>query len=203
MLEPLLALVLFLFPQQPGSFSLSLLDSSPFFFLPFAADAAVIIVSAKSPSWPLLTPLMATAGSLVGSALTYRIGRNVGESGLRRLLRPALLEQLIRRARSKGAWATLLTGLMPPPFPFSASVLTAGALKVSRKTLFPSLAAARLLRFAAEAFLALRSGRPLLSWMNSAAVHWIAWSLFLLFCTGLAISFYRILRLSRSRFKSD
>ena len=45
------------------------------FFLPFGVDAVVIYLAARDRDLFWIYPLLATAGSLVGAALTYWIGR--------------------------------------------------------------------------------------------------------------------------------
>jgi membrane protein YqaA with SNARE-associated domain len=68
-----------------------------FFFLPFGNDAAIVYLVARDPNRVWLLPLMATAGSVTGGALTYWIGARAGEAGL-----PRLASTLWRRARHPG-----------------------------------------------------------------------------------------------------
>ena len=57
--------------------------------------------------------------------------------------------------------------IIPPPFPFTAFVLTSGAFKVNAWKFFTTLAAVRAVRFLVEGALAARYGRGILSWMQS------------------------------------
>jgi hypothetical protein len=57
--------------------------------------------------------------------------------------------------------------IIPPPFPFTAFVLTSGAWRVNAWTFFVTLACVRALRFAAESGLAAYYGRGILVWMRS------------------------------------
>ena len=52
------------------------------FFLPLGIDFIVIIMAARKPELFWLYAILATVGSLVGAALTFWIGRKVGEHGL-------------------------------------------------------------------------------------------------------------------------
>ena len=65
-----------------GVFLMAALDTSMLFFLPFGIDALVIYLAARNESLFWLYPVLATAGSLAGAAVTYWIGRKLGEVGL-------------------------------------------------------------------------------------------------------------------------
>jgi membrane protein YqaA with SNARE-associated domain len=58
-----------------GAFLMAALDASLLFFLPFGVDALVIFLAARSQDLFWIYPLLATAGSLTGAAVTYWIGR--------------------------------------------------------------------------------------------------------------------------------
>ena len=63
-----------LFASPFGVFALAFLDSTLFFSLPFGIDAVVIILAARlRESW-WVVPLLATAGSVAGAALTFWMG---------------------------------------------------------------------------------------------------------------------------------
>src|SRR5215470_10843733 len=57
-------------------------DSSMVFFLPFGVDIAVIILVSRKPSLFWFYPIIASAGSLAGAAVTFYIGRRLGDAGL-------------------------------------------------------------------------------------------------------------------------
>src|SRR5438093_597575 len=69
-----------------GAYLLAALDASMVFFLPFGIDAVVVYLSARDGMFFWMYPLLATAGSVTGAAITYWIGRKVGEMGLERLV---------------------------------------------------------------------------------------------------------------------
>ncbi len=146
---------------------LGILDSTLIFFLPLGIDAVVILMAARNPHKAWLYPVLATAGSLIGAAITYWAGRKLGEHGLSRFVPEGRLQFVRKRLRRNGAFTVAALSLIPPPFPFTPFVLTSGALQFSRFRLFPSLAAARLLRFGVEAALAVKYGGALVQWMQS------------------------------------
>jgi membrane protein YqaA with SNARE-associated domain len=150
-----------------GLLALAALDMSMLFFLPFAVDAGVIILTARRPDAAVLYVGLATAGSLIGGAITFWIGRRAGEHGLERFVSARRLDHIKGRVRRSGAIAFALPAMMPPPFPLTPFVLTCGALAVSKTRFFITLGIVRLVRFAVEATLAVIYGQRILSWMKS------------------------------------
>lgn len=144
---------------------LGILDSTLVFFLPLGIDAVVILMAARHPSIAWLYPVLASAGSLIGAGITYWAGHKIGSKGLSRFVPQRRLDGARAYLRSHGAFAVAALALIPPPFPFTPFVLTAGALHVSRMRLFPLLGLARLIRFGLEAWLAVTYGEQLTRWM--------------------------------------
>jgi membrane protein YqaA with SNARE-associated domain len=150
-----------------GVVVLGALDSTLFFSLPFGIDASVIILSARIRGLWWIVPLLATAGSVGGAALTFWMGVKIGEAGLDRWVPEKRLERIRSRIREKGAVALAVLDLIPPPFPFTPFVLAAGALEVSPRTFFVTLTVCRIFRFGVEASLAAVYGRRILAWLDS------------------------------------
>ena len=150
-----------------GTFLLGALDSSLVFFRPFGIDALVIYLSARDENLFWLYPLLATAGSLAGAAVTYWVGQKAGEVGIERLVAAKRLDKFRGRVHNAGAAAMALPALLPPPFPLTAFILTCGALKVDRRWFFSTFATMRLLRFGTEAALARIYGRGILQVLES------------------------------------
>ncbi|MDQ3212103.1 MAG: VTT domain-containing protein [Acidobacteriota bacterium] len=143
------------------------LDSSMVFFLPLGIDFVVIILTARHPELFWLYAILATVGSLIGAAVTFWIGRKVGEHGLSRLIKPSRLKRIQQRVSEKAAVSVAALAIIPPPFPFTAFVLTSGAFRVNPWSFFLTLSGVRLLRFMIEGALAARYGRGILAWMES------------------------------------
>lgn len=157
------------FLTPPGLVVLGALDSSIIFFLPLGIDFAVIILAAKTPELFWMYAILATVGSVIGAAVTFWIGRKVGEHGLAKLIKPSRLSRVQARVGQGAAVTVAALAIIPPPFPFTAFVLTSGAWRVNAWTFFVTLAGVRALRFAAEAGLAAYYGRGILVWMRSTA----------------------------------
>jgi membrane protein YqaA with SNARE-associated domain len=151
----------------PGMWLLAALDSTPFFKLPLGIDTAVIVVSSLHPRIFWLCGLSAAVASLSGAALTFYIGRRAGEFGLRRFMSEERAARVKVRCHSSGAVGLALLDLVPPPFPFTACILAAGALEVNRKRFFVTLLLGRSLRFGLESALAVLYGQQIIGWLES------------------------------------
>ena len=77
-----------------GTFLIAALDASMVFYLPFGVDALVIYQAAHNENLFWVYPLLATAGSIAGAAITFWIGHKAGESGLERVVSSRRLNAL-------------------------------------------------------------------------------------------------------------
>jgi len=186
-----------LFATPIGIVVLAAADSTLFFSMPFGIDAAIIVLAARRHALAWTVPLLATAGSLAGAALTFWMGIKIGEKGLDQYARPRRLENIRNRIRKSGAILLAAFDLVPPPFPFTLFVLAAGALEVKASTFFITLGLCRLLRFGAEAWLAVIYGRQLLVWLDTDLFHNIVAASILLAIALTVLSMLRFVRASR------
>jgi len=186
-----------LFVSPAGVVLLAALDSTLFFSLPFGIDAVVVILAARMRDLWWLVPLLATAGSIAGAALTFWMGVKIGEKGLDRWVPENRLHRIRSRIREKGAVALAILDLIPPPFPFTLSVLAAGALEVDARTFFVTLLVCRILRFGLEAVLAIIYGRSILTWLDSDLFHDIVAFFIVLAAVLTTLSIVKIVRSTR------
>lgn len=167
----------------PGLFLMSALDSS-FLVLPFGNDLLLIaLVSSNRDSliW-IAYVLVSAAGSVLGVFVIDLLMRKAGEKGLERFVKPKRLEQLKQKLENKLGITVFITTLLPPPFPFTPVIMTASALQCSRKKLFGAVFVGRIIRYTAEAILALFFGRRVIAYFNSDVVSYFVYALI-----GLAI----------------
>lgn len=170
------------------------MDASVVFFLPLGIDFVLIILTARKPELFWMYALLATVGSVIGAGLTFWVGRKVGEHGLARLVKPSTLKRVERRVAHRGAISVAALGVIPPPFPFTAFVLSSGALLVNPWTFLSTLAGVRLVRFGVEAALAARYGRGLLAFMESTTFTAIVIGLAALAIIGTIVSAVAVVR---------
>src|ERR1039458_5078038 len=76
-----------------GLIPLGLLDNSPI-PLPGILDVATIILSARQEDLWLYYALMATAGSVIGGFVTYRLARKGGKEALERRFSPRKVDKV-------------------------------------------------------------------------------------------------------------
>jgi membrane protein YqaA with SNARE-associated domain len=167
--------------------------------IPLAVDIAVIILASRSRDLFWIYPIIGSLGSVLGAAVTFYIGRVVGEAGLERFVKKGRLDKIRRRIEDKGAVALGVLDLLPPPFPFTACILAAGALEVSATLFFVTLALARLLRFGVEAVLAHFYGPKIIGWLESTTFEYIGFGLFAIAILGTVIGIVQLVRKTRAQ----
>jgi membrane protein YqaA with SNARE-associated domain len=170
------------------------LDSSLVFFLPLGIDFVVILLAARRPELFWLYAVMATIGSVIGAAVTFWIGRMVGEHGLSRLIKQSRLNRIQQRVSERAAVSVAALAIIPPPFPFTAFVLTSGAFHANALHFFATLAGVRMLRFTVEGALAARYGRGILAWMESTTFTVVVGALIVLAVAGTVVSAIAVYR---------
>jgi membrane protein YqaA with SNARE-associated domain len=179
-----------------GLVVMAVLDASLVFFMPLGIDFVVVIMTARKPEWSWMFALLATLGSVLGAGVTFWIGRKGGELGLKRFVNPTRLERVKARI-SGGAVVVAALAVIPPPFPFTAFVLTSGALGMNPWRFFTVLAAARMIRFAIETALAWRYGSQILRWMKTPSFEAVVGIFIALAVIGTAVSAVALIRSSK------
>jgi membrane protein YqaA with SNARE-associated domain len=176
-----------------GLILIGALDASIVFFLPLGIDVVVVIMTARKPELFWLYVLLATAGSSLGSGVTFWIGRAAGEKGLGRFVDARRLDGVKARVE-RGAVVLAVLGLIPPPFPFTPFVIAAGALGLSAWTFTIALAVVRLVRFGVEAGLAMRYGSQIIGWMKTPVFHAVIGVFIALAVIGTIVSAVALVR---------
>ena len=139
-----------------GLFALALLDST-FVPLPSSADALMLVLSTRNPSWMLLYAFMATSGSALGCWILYLISRRAGARALNRFSE-AKQQRVKNWIEKYDAFAVLVATLLPPPFPFKLFVVSAGVFRFSLLRFMLAIIVGRAFRFLLEGFFAVRYG---------------------------------------------
>ena len=182
---------------MPGLFLMSALDSS-FLVLPFGNDLLLIaLVSSNRQSliW-MAYVLVSAVGSVLGVFVVDLLMRKAGEKGLERFVKPKRLERLKQKLENKLGATVFVATLLPPPFPFTPVIRTASALQCSRRKLLLAVFVGRILRYAAEAILAIFFGRQVIAYLNSDVVSYIVYGLVALAVVLSTLSLLRWLKRS-------
>jgi membrane protein YqaA with SNARE-associated domain len=145
-----------------GFIPLGLIDSSVF-PLPGSMDVLTIILSAHNQELWLYYALMATAGSVMGGYVTYRLARKGGKETLERKFSAKTLNKTYSLFARWGFGAIAIIALLPPPAPMVAFMLAAGAMQYSVQKFLLALTLGRTIRYSLLAFLAARYGRHVLT----------------------------------------
>jgi membrane protein YqaA with SNARE-associated domain len=145
-----------------GFIPLGLLDNS-IIPLPGSMDLLTIFLSArKEEFWPYYA-LMATAGSVIGGYVTYRLARKGGRKALERRFQRKTLEKVYQIFERWGLGAIAIPALLPPPVPITPSLFAAGALQYPVRKFLIALTVGRATRYIFLAFAAARYGRRILA----------------------------------------
>ena len=177
-----------------GLFVLAILDSTIFFFLPFAVDTVLIVlVSRNHESMPVYA-LATVAGSLAGCAITYLIVRKASKETFEKKFPRKKFDRVLKKIKDKGFAGLIITSLLPPPFPFSPFVAAAAVTKVQPKKAFTAIAIGRSLRYLGEGLLAIVLGNRILRMLDSDPFKAFMLGLFVLAVVGTALSIYKWVR---------
>lgn len=143
----------------PGLFLVSVLDSSIIPLpVPGTTDLLLLwLVSHDGNPWLLAST--AIAGSLIGGYTSWRIGKQGGETALKRWVPAGILKRIVGWVKRHPVLAVFLPAILPPPSPLSPFLLASGALGVTRNAFLLSFSAARILRYSLVAWLAVVYGR--------------------------------------------
>jgi membrane protein DedA with SNARE-associated domain len=161
--------------------------------IPTAVDAVLLAVSAARPD---LAPLAAAAsilGSLAGNILLFALARRGGQLYLDRHTQGPNGQRLRRWFHQYGLLTVFIPALVPIPMPMKAFVISSGALGIPWIRFLTIVAAARLLRYPALAWLGSRFGSNAPAFLQQHA------TLLAFLGAAIAILLVLILRLRRPR----
>jgi membrane protein YqaA with SNARE-associated domain len=145
-----------------GLIPLGLLDSSPI-PLPGIMDVATIVLSARQQELWLYYALMATAGSVIGGFVTYRLARKGGKEALQHRFSPRKVDKVCEIFERWGFGAIAIPAFLPPPMPMVPFVLAAGAMQYPPRKFLAALTLGRTFRYLILAYLAGRYGRRIIT----------------------------------------
>ncbi len=159
-----------------GLFSLAILDSSP---VPTFSGpdilTAILAASHRSPWYEYAA--VATAGSVIGAYLTFRIARRAGSAYLRGKFGHRKLDAMLAFFQEWGTAALAISTAVPVPSPTSVFFAAAGASKYSTRRFLAVVTVCRSARYAFVAFIADHYGRPFVHILRHPSQYW-GWLLF-------------------------
>ena len=171
-----------------GLVPLGLLDNSPI-PLPGIMDVATILFSARHQQLWLYYALMATAGSVLGGFLSYRLARKGGKAALERRFSPRKVDKVCKIFERWGFAAIAIPALLPPPMPMVPFLLAAGAMQYPVKKFLLALTLGRISRYMLLAYLAALYGRHIIAFIAGHG-HPVAVAILLLLVATAAALYY-------------
>jgi membrane protein YqaA with SNARE-associated domain len=142
----------------PGLILLGLLDNS-IIPLPGSMDVITILLAAHRREPWVYYAFMATAGSVLGGYLTYRMARKGGKETLEKRFSKKKAARIYAIFEKWGFAAVAIPAMLPPPFPIVAMLLAAGALQYPTRKFLAALAVGRAVRYSLLAYLGFHYGR--------------------------------------------
>jgi undecaprenyl-diphosphatase len=129
-------------------------------------DLATGWLAAGDPARWWYYALMSTLGSLIGAAITYRMGQQMGQWWIEKKIGHKRLEQFRKALERYGSGAILVSTIAPPPFPTSWFFVAAGAFSFPRKKFAAASLAGRALRYGLLTLVAEHYGRTFLRYLR-------------------------------------
>lgn len=154
-----------------GPFFMGALDSS-FLILPFGNDLVVLLLVAHNHRAVVWYIIAAACGSTVGALLLAVVARKLGEQGITRLAGKRRYDRLKHHVSHHAATAIAVSGLAPPPFPFTTVIAGTAALNYPLWRILLVNFIARVARFTLLSLLAIKFGRQVLQVAGSSAFEW-------------------------------
>src|SRR6202162_1290279 len=153
---------------------------------PGGTDFLLLFITAARPEDAVLTAALAVVGSLVGSMFFFEVLRRGGEKFLTKHTASGRGQRFRAWFLRYGMITVFIPAFLPIPIlPFKAFCACAAAMGVSRKRFLLVLAAARLPRYAALAYLGAKLGENSGTWVR--AHGWYLLALAVVLATGLTL----------------
>ena len=139
---------------------------------PGGTDALLLLVAIARPDAAILCAVLATAGSLLGSAVFYEIVRLGGDKFLLRYTLSGRGQRFRAWVQRYGLVTVFISALLPIPIlPLKVFCAGACAMGVSRTRFMLVLAAGRIPRYAALAYLGAQLGENTNDWIRGHYWH--------------------------------
>lgn len=161
-----------------GLFSLAILDSTP---LPTfgGPDILLAILTARHVDPWYEFAAVATAGSVIGAYLTYRIAHKAGSTYLSSRFGAGRVSMLLKFFKKWGTGTLVASTAIPFPFPTSMVFAAAGASNYHRNRYLAIITVCRAARYSVIAIVADHYGRSFVHALRHPAQYW-GWLLALL-----------------------
>jgi membrane protein YqaA with SNARE-associated domain len=153
-----------------GLFVLAIIDSTPVPTFGGLDILTAILAARQREPWYYYAGF-ATAGSIIGAYLTFRMARKAGLDHLNRKFGQRRVAKLLVYFQRWGMGALVVSTVVPFPFPTSAFFAIAGALDYPLRTFVVVVALCRAVRYGVLAAIASHYGRRFVVGMRHLGRH--------------------------------
>jgi len=154
-----------------GLFLLAIVDSSPIPTFGGLDILTAILAARQREPWYYYAGF-ATAGSVIGAYLTFRVARKAGLDYLNRKFGARKVARLLKYFKRWGMGALVVSTVLPLPFPTSAFFAAAGVLGYPLRRFVVVVALGRAVRYGALAAIASHYGRRFVVGLRHLGQHW-------------------------------
>jgi len=154
-----------------GLFFLAILDSSPIPTLGGPDIVTAVLAASHRPLWWEYAA-SATAGSVVGAYLTFRLARTAGSAYLDKKFKQGKLSKFLKLFQHWGTGTLIASTVIPLPSPTSMFFAAAGASDYPRERFLAIVSACRAARYFTIAFIAAHYGRHFLRVLRHPTQYW-------------------------------
>jgi membrane protein YqaA with SNARE-associated domain len=179
-----------------GVFAFAAVDAS---LMGMPLDAIVAGYVYHTPKLFLFYIVLASAGSALGSAVLYAIGRYGGEKVLRKRISEERFAKIHASFERHEFWALMFPAMLPPPTPFKLFVLGAAVFGMQFTHFLAAIFAGRFVRFLLLSLLTIKFGPQIVELTGDLFRHHFRW---VLAAVVLGVAIYLLLR-KRKRTPSE
>ncbi|HXJ91138.1 MAG TPA: VTT domain-containing protein [Candidatus Binatia bacterium] len=154
-----------------GLFFLAILDSSPIPTLGGPDILTAVLAASHRPLWWEYAAA-ATAGSVIGAYLTFRLARAAGSAYLDKKFKRSRLSKFLGLFQHWGTGTLIASTVIPLPSPTSMFFAAAGAGDYPRGRFLAIVTLCRAARYFTIAFVAGHYGRHFLRVLRHPTQHW-------------------------------
>ena len=154
-----------------GLFFLAILDSSPIPTFAGPDILTAILAASHRPLWYEYAA-SATAGSLVGAYLTFRLAQKAGSAYLENKFKKSRISKFLTLFRRWGTGSLFASAAIPLPSPTSVFFAAAGASDYPKGRFLAIVGIARAIRYFGIAYIAGHYGRHFLRVLRHPTQHW-------------------------------
>ncbi len=133
--------------------------------------------------------LMATAGSVMGGFVTYRLARKGGKEALERRFSRRKVDSVCRIFGRWGFGSIVIPALLPPPAPMLPFLFAAGAMQYPAGKFMAAFTIGRVSRYMILAYMAARYGRQIIAFIAEYA-HPVVLTIIMVLIAIAGVVFY-------------